>query len=70
MFSEEAKYESYNYTSTHNHKNCLTFLDFVSLKHYGLPKVTCSAISYHPLLAVLAVGTIDGSIKMYTNSII
>lgn len=64
MLSEDAKKELDNYNSLNSVKNSLAFLDFVSLKHYGLPKVTCSAMAFHPLLAILAIGTVDGTVKM------
>ena len=64
MLSDEAKRELNDYNSQNMSKNSLTFLDFVNLKHYGIPKITGSVIAYHFLLGIIAIGTIDGNIKM------
>ena len=65
MKREKIKNEIDEYNSHIMIKSSLTFLDFVNLKHYGIPKVTGSVIDYHSLLGLLAIGTIDGNIKMY-----
>ena len=64
MISEKAKKEMDIYNSLNINKSSLNFLDFSHLKHYGIPKITGSIIAYHTLLGILAIGTIDGNIKM------
>jgi hypothetical protein len=64
MINEEEFSVIGNHSSVNIHKNSLNLLDFINIKHYGVPKLLSSSICFHSLLGVLAVGNIDGNIKM------
>lgn len=64
MINEEENSNIDIFSYANSQKNSLNLLDFINFKHYGFPKVTGSSICYHSLLGILAVGTIDGNIKM------
>jgi len=64
MINEEEFSMIGNHTSHNFLTNSLNLLDFINIKHYGVPKPLSSSICFHSLQGVLAVGNIDGNIKM------
>ena len=44
--------------------NCIRYLNFTNIKHFGIPKNTSPVMAYHFIQGIIALGTTDGKIKL------
>jgi len=47
-----------------NKKDCLNYLNFTDIKQFGIPKNISPVMAYHNIQGLIALGTMDGKIKM------
>jgi hypothetical protein len=46
------------------HSSSLEYLNFKTIKHFGIPRYLSPLIAFHNIQNIIALGTIDGKIKM------
>ena len=64
MISEQVLSDIMEYNCKVSNTDCLNFLKFDNIKHYGIPNSPCTVMAFHDIQGIIAIGNIDGKIKM------